>query len=41
MLITYNLSKGEKLEPITNLANLYKEILWILKKKKDQLKKVL
>ena len=39
MLITYNLSKGELLEPITNLTNLYKDIIMDIKKEKRPTKK--
>ena len=39
MLITYNLSKGELLEPITNLTNLYKDIIMDIKKEKRLTKK--
>ena len=39
MLITYNLSKGEMLEPITNLANLYKDNIMDIKKEKRPTKK--
>ena len=39
MLITYNLSKGEKLEPIINLANSYKDNIMDIKKEKRPTKK--
>ena len=39
MLITYNLSKGELLEPITNLTNLYKDNIMDIKKEKRPTKK--
>ena len=38
-MITYNLSKGELLEPITNLTNLYKDIIMDNKKEKRPTKK--
>ena len=38
-MITYNLSKGELLEPITNLTNLYKDIIMDIKKEKRPTKK--
>tara|TARA_B100001093_G_C26402869_1_gene832033 strand:- start:97 stop:345 length:249 start_codon:yes stop_codon:yes gene_type:complete len=38
-LITYNLSKGKLLEPITNLANSYKDNIMDIKKEKRPTKK--
>jgi len=38
-LITYNLSKGIMLEPITNLANSYKDNIMDIKKEKRPTKK--
>lgn len=38
-MITYNLSKGEMLEPITNLANSYKDNIMDIKKEKRPTKK--
>lgn len=38
-MITYNLSKGELLEPITNLANSYKDNIMDIKKEKRPTKK--
>lgn len=38
-MITYNLSKGIMLEPITNLANSYKDNIMDIKKEKRPTKK--
>ena len=38
-MITYNLSKGKLLEPITNLANSYKDNIMDIKKEKRPTKK--